>query len=179
MVWLKALMILFLPARVWRDLAEKPVSAGLLIVGLMLPLSLITSVIHLTGQELTEKTFLLSVIIYVTAVLISVSGGSYMLWRLAPRFLSQGTYTKVLNLTCYSYIAIFLAFIIASLHPQLEFVKFFGLYSLYLYWKGLSFMLKTPDDRKIGFTFISALVLTGTGYLVSIILNSLIFSEFV
>ena len=171
MIWIRALLLLLQPVRIWKDIDMKPASVVFVLTMLIFPLALITSAVRLTIQELPDKVFLISIGINVVAVLVSVSLGSFMVWRLAPRFLSRGPYKKALNLAAYSYIAVFLAFIISSIHPQLEPVKYFGLYSLYLYWVELSYMLKTPDERKTGFTFISALILTGTGYLVSIILN--------
>ncbi|GEM_PF-3323620 len=175
MVWKRALLILIKPAKIWKEVAEKPVSALILLAGLILPLSALTSAVNLATDELPSDVLLFSILIYVLTIIGSITGGGYLIWRLSPRFFSQGSYLDVLNLAAFSYIAVFIALIVSSLHHHLDVLKLLGLYSVYIYWQGLTYMLKTPVERKTGFTLISAIILTGCGYLVNIIMEAVIF----
>ncbi len=173
MIYKWAILIFLRPVKVWKEIADNSVSAWLILAILIVPFSAITS--FATDQKLDVKDpdFLLRAVIYIISVVSSIVIGSYMLWRMLPRFLSSGSLQKVIKLVSYSYMAVFLAFILASMHDQLDFIKFFGLYSAIIYWIGLSYMLNTPDDRKMGFLVISGIILTGIGYVFSIVLNNL------
>ncbi len=175
MVWKIALVILIKPVKMWLRLAEKPVSFFVLLAGLVFPFSLITSVVSFINLGLSTEELIISTLINIIAIMLSITAGSYVIYRLTPRFLSEKSYIKTLNLTAFSYIAVFMAFIVSEIHLQLDFLKLLGLYSLYLYWHGLSYMLKMPSDKKAGFVLISAIILTGTGYFASIIMKALVF----
>jgi hypothetical protein len=40
-------------------------------------------------------------------------------------------------------------------------IRYFGLYSIYLYWVGSGSLTETPNDNKVGFVFVSNLILFG------------------
>jgi hypothetical protein len=53
-----------------------------------------------------------------------------------------------------------------------------GLYGLYLMYLGLPQMMKTPQDKVIGFLVVSIMVLVVTYWIITLILTSIVFSIF-
>jgi len=53
-----------------------------------------------------------------------------------------------------------------------------GLYGLYLMYLGLPQMMKTPQDKVIGYLVVSIIVLIVTYWIVSLILTSIVFGIF-
>jgi hypothetical protein len=102
--------------------------------------------------------------LYISAVIIS---------ELAPSFETKKDYNASLKLIVYSSTAALVAAVVASLSPGLSFIGLFGLYSVYLFWIGLPVILGTPEDKKIGFVLISALVILAVTFIINFILQSI------
>lgn len=82
------------------------------------------------------------VAVYIVALVVNL---------LAPTFSSQKNFESALKLTVYSYTPVWLAGVF-KLIPALSFLGILGLYGVYLLYLGLSPLMKTPPEKRIGYT---------------------------
>lgn len=88
-------------------------------------------------------TYVLSfVIVYLVALITDA---------LAPTFGGQKNFEQSLKLVTYSYTPGWLVGIF-TLIPALSFLGILGLYGLYLFWTGVSPLMKSPPERSIAYT---------------------------
>ncbi len=115
------------------------------------------------------------------AVTILVSGivsyfvCTYVIDALAPSFSSEKNINKSAQLVAYASTASWVVGIF-QLIPSLGILGILGLYSVYLFWVGLPIMKKTPEDKKVGYIIVSALVIIVCAFLVNFILLKIIYS---
>jgi hypothetical protein len=114
-----------------------------------------------------------------TAMFIIVYGGTYLsamiINELTPSFNSTKDLNATFNLIIYSLSAFYIFSSLAYILPEPFFqVRYFGIYSLYLFWLGSSSLLGTPTDNKVGFTFVSALVVLGIYSIMSLVFSQII-----
>ncbi len=88
-------------------------------------------------------TYVLSFVIVYLAALITDA--------LAPTFGGQKNFEQSLKLVTYSYTPGWLVGIF-SLIPALSFLGILGLYGLYLFWTGVSPLMKSPPERSTAYT---------------------------
>jgi hypothetical protein len=85
---------------------------------------------------------------------------------------------RAVQLVAYSYTPAWVAGIL-SLVPALGVLVFVGgLYGLNLMYLGLPQMMKTPQDKVIGYLVVSIIVLIVTYWIITLILTSIVFSIF-
>ena len=84
-------------------------------------------------------------------------GGAYVLAfivdALAPTFQGQKNFVQALKLVAYASTASWLAGIF-SLIPGLGLLGILGLYSLFLFYRGLSIMMKSPPEKSLPYTIV-------------------------
>jgi len=97
---------------------------------------------------------------------------------LAPRFGSQQDMGRAVQLVAYSYTPAWVAGIL-SIVPALGILAFVGgIYGLYLMYLGLPPMMKTPQDKAIGYLVVSIIAVIVTYWIITLILTSIVFSIF-
>lgn len=62
--------------------------------------------------------------------------------------------------------------------PALAILMILGLYSVYLFYLGISVMKKTPEDQKIVYMVVSALVMIVVSFVINFILQKILMSVF-
>ncbi len=103
--------------------------------------------------------------LYIAAVVIN---------ELTDTFNTQKDLDAVIKLVAYSATPTFLATFVASLHPMLSFTGLFGLYSIYLFWVGVDPLLKTPEEKKLGFVVVSLLIAVAAIFILQTIFVSIL-----
>ena len=88
------------------------------------------------------KYILTFVAIYIVALIVDA---------LAPTFAGQKNFSNALKVTVYSYTPSWLAGVFLLI-PGLRLLTILGLYGLYLLWLGLPSLMKSPEDKAIGYT---------------------------
>jgi hypothetical protein len=93
---------------------------------------------------------------------IGVILGALIINEITPSFNSKKDRNLTFNLVIYSLSAYsaFLALAILLPSPLYQ-IRYFGFYSVYLFWVGAGSLSETPSDNKVGFVFVSNLILFG------------------
>jgi hypothetical protein len=152
------------PAEEWRIIAAEPADTKGLFTGYAMPMSAIPAVAGFIGGALFAGVLggALGVQIGVFSLLLhSIAGyvlGLAGVWvwgkiieALAPRFGGAADEPTAMKLAVYSPTAAWLAGGFAIL-PPLAILGIFGLYSLYIFWKGVPVVLRLPADKVLPFT---------------------------
>jgi hypothetical protein len=100
---------------------------------------------------------------------------SYVIDALAPNFSSEKDINKSAQLVAYSFTAAWVAAIFQII-PILGILGIVGLYSVYLFYVGLPVMKKTPEDKRIVYMIVSALIIIVVSWVVGMIIERVIYS---
>ena len=99
---------------------------------------------------------------------------TFVVDALAPSFSSEKNIGRSAQLVAYSYTAAWVAGIFNIL-PSLAVLGFLGLYGIYLFYMGMPAMKKTPEDKRIAYLLISAIVIIVVGLVVNAIITRIMF----
>jgi hypothetical protein len=100
---------------------------------------------------------------------------SYVIDALAPSFASEKNINKSAQLVAYASTAAWVASIF-NIMPALGILAIVGLYSIYLFYLGLSPMKSTPEDKKVVYMIVSALVIIVCSMVVGFILTKVVYA---
>jgi len=103
--------------------------------------------------------------IYISSLIIN---------ELTSSFNSKKNLDTTFQLVVYSCTAYFLVMAIVLLLPPLGLLSAFGLYAAYLFWEGSVILLGTPEDNRVGFVVVSALVMAGVYAILYLILEGIL-----
>lgn len=118
-----------------------------------------TTVFGITGR-VGIVSGLISAIVGYVLTLIGIYVAAVVIEKLAPTFQSQGDTVQALKVVAYSYTAAWVAGIF-NLLPFIGFLVVFAgaIYSIYLFYLGLPVLMKTPQDKVVGYMIVAALVI--------------------
>lgn len=110
---------------------------------------------------------------------IGVKIGVRIINEITPSFNSRKNLDLIYNLVIYSFSAYGFFLALAILLPEAFYqIRFFGFYSLYLFWVGSESLCETPSDNKVGFVFVSNLIMFGIFSILYIIFDLIIRGKF-
>jgi hypothetical protein len=118
------------------------------------------------GVILAANSFITSILTYYIC--------TFVVDALAPSFSSEKNIGRSAQLVAYSYTAAWVAGIF-NIFPSLSVLGFLGLYGIYLFYIGMPVMKKTPEDKRIGYLLISAIVIIVVGLVLNRIVSSIMF----
>ncbi len=167
------------PVQAWENIKHDTDDKQEILIKFALPLIVLGSFTTFIGSAsfgLGHSTYIgfMSAIAYFISCIAGIYISAVVINELAPNFGSEKDLDKAFKLVIYSSSASFLATIVSSLHPMLSFVGLFGLYSIYIFWLGVKPMMNTPEDKKLGFVVISALIIITIIFLLNLILTSIL-----
>ncbi len=114
---------------------------------------------------------------HLVAQIISFYVASYVIDALAPSFGSTKNLGKSAQLVAYAGTPAYVAAMFMFL-PSLGFISLIGLYGIYLFYIGLPVVKNTPEDKRIGYMIVAALVIILVGmviqWLAHMVLNMVI-----
>jgi hypothetical protein len=176
-IWNRIKLIITNPNSEWEKIYNEPNDQTEIITKYAIPLIALGAITTFIGKAAMEvysvyEGFMLA-ITYFISTLAGIYISAIVISELAPNFETKKDYSASLKLIVYSATASLAAAVVASLHPGLSFIGLFGLYSVYLFWIGLPIILGTPEDKKIGFVLISALVILAITFIINFILQSI------
>ncbi|ANP45244.1 Yip1 family protein [Candidatus Viadribacter manganicus] len=172
--------ILLTPQAEWDKIDAEPADVNKIYMGYVLPLAVLGAIcgfigMSVFGLNLFGTTYRVPMVTgAVTAVMQVVMGlvgvfvMAFIANALAPTFGSQQNMGQAHKLAAYGSTAGFLAGVFA-IFPPIAMLGIVGLYSLYLIYVGLPKMMKTPEDKRIGY-FLSIIVVA---IIAGVILNVL------
>lgn len=118
----------------------------------------------------------------IAMVVIGFAGvyiGARIINEITPSFNSKKDINLTFSLVVYSLsvysVFMALAFILPSPFYQ---IRFFGFYSIYIFWVGSGILSETPTDNKVGYVFVSNLILFGIFSILSTIFTIILKGAF-
>lgn len=166
----RAMNILLKPQSEWDRIAGEPADVGKLYLGYVLPLAAIAAVAGFIGMSVFGVSafgvsYRVPVVAGAVTAAVQVIGyliGVYVIAlianALAPTFGSTQDQGQAHKLMAYSFTAAMLAGVFAIL-PALSILGLLGLYSFVLLFIGLPRLMKTPDDKRVG--YLATLIVVG------------------
>jgi len=184
-VFQRAKNIIMTPKTEWLVIAaEEPITAEIF-KGYVLPLALIPAIACVIGLGVIGMGMMSSFswgiamgLIQFILAFVGVYISAYVIAFLAPKFGSQQDMGRAVQLVAYSYTPAWVAGIL-SIVPALGVLGFVGaLYGLYLMYLGLPHIMKTPQDKAVGYLVVSIIAVIVTYWIITLILTSIIFGVF-
>jgi hypothetical protein len=160
----RAKNILLQPQKEWDRIAGEPADVNQIYIGYVLPLAALSAICAFIGMSLIGVMGfkvglvpgLIGAVIQVVMALVGVFILAFVANMLAPTFGSQQDIGQAHKLAAYSSTAGFLAGVFTIL-PPLAILGIVGLYSFALLYIGLPRLMKTPEDKRIGY-FVTIIV---------------------
>ena len=105
--------------------------------------------------------------------LVGVYIAAIVIEKLAPTFGSSGDTTQALKLVAYAYTPAWVAGVLYLLVVLAPLAIIAGLYAIYIFYLGLTPMMKTPKDKVIPYMIVSALVIIVVSFVLQAILGAI------
>lgn len=181
----RAKNILLTPKAEWEKIAAEPFDLQKLYTGYVVPLAALAAVCGFIGMSLVGMSafgisYRVPIVTGIVQAVVQIALNTAMVYvmalvtnALAPNFGSQQDVERAHKLAAYGCTAGFLAGVFAIL-PPLALLGLVGLYSLYLIYVGLPVMMKTPQDKVIGYVVVIVLVTIVIGVVVNLVLGTIL-----
>ncbi len=181
--------ILLAPKAEWPRVDAEPATVGGILTSYVLILAAIGPIATVIGQQVFGFSVLgvslkppigysiaMAVLTYALSI-VSIYVLSLIIDALAPNFGGTKDPVKAFKVAAYSWTAAWLAGIFGII-PQLAVLSILGLYSLYLLYLGLPVLMKTPQDKAVGYTVVTIVVAIVLWIIVGVIVTALVASFF-
>lgn len=177
--------IIMTPKTEWTVITAEEPNTAQIFKGYVLPLALIPSIAYIIGLGVIGRGRMSSFswglamgLIQFILAFVGVYISAYVIAFLAPKFGSQQDMGRAVQLVAYSYTPAWVAGIL-SIVPALAILGFVGgLYGLYLMYLGLPQMMKTPQDKVVGYLVVSIIAVIVTYWIITLLLTSIVLSIF-
>ena len=176
-IWNRIKGIITAPDKEWDVIQAEPNDQNEIIVNYVVPVIALGAITTFIGKAAMEMFSVYDGFMLAISYFLSTLAGLYIsavvLSELAPSFDTKKDFSASLKLIVYAATPALAAAVVAALHPGLSFIGLFGLYSIYLFWIGLPKILETPEEKRIGFVLVSALVILAITFIINFILQSI------
>lgn len=176
--------MLLSPATEWGAVATEKETPRSLLGKYVFPMALIPAVALFIGYGLlgfgvlatmTIKWGLIMAFNSLISSIISYFVCTYVVDALAPNFSSPKDIGRSAQLVAYASTAVWVAGIF-SIFPALSILGILGLYSIYLFYLGIPAMKHTPEDKRVTYMVVSAVVIIVISIVVGIIITRIMFA---
>ncbi len=163
----RTINIIVKPAEEWKVIEQENTNKTAALTGYALPYIIVVAIASFIGSLLFHPFYFsitysaISTIFAFAIPFVGILISAIIINALAPSFGSIKNIDNAFKLVIYSYTASFIASIVTGLLPILFFVGIAGLYSFYILFLGFTPMMKTPDDKKVGYFIVSILIMLG------------------
>jgi hypothetical protein len=178
--------ILMTPKTEWEIIKGESATPMSLLTSYVVPLALIGAVASFIGYGLIGINVfgikiggiswgIAQAIVSFVGAIVTYFVSTYVIDALAPSFSSEKDINKSAQLVAYASTA---AWVVAIVHvlPALGLLAILGLYSVYLFYVGLPVLKKTPEDKRIVYMIVSALIIIVCAGIIGYILNRVVYS---
>ena len=181
----RAKNIMLSPKTEWEAVSNEEPNVQQILISYVLPLALIPAVAVLIGWGVigmwgfTSFNYGIAVaLVQLLNAFIAVLVTSFVIDALAPSFGSEKNFGRVLQLVAYSMTPVWVAGIF-NIIPSIGWLgSIIGLYGLYLLYLGITPMMKTPEDKRIGYLIVSIIILLVVYFVIAAILTAILFAIF-
>jgi uncharacterized membrane protein len=181
----RAKNIMLSPKTEWEAVANEEPNVQQILTSYVLPLALIPAVAILIGWGVigmwgfTSFNYGIAVaLVQLLNAFIAVLVTAFVIDALAPSFGSQKNFGKALQLVAYSMTPVWIAGIL-NIIPTIGWLgSLIGLYGLYLLYLGIAPLMKTPEDKRVGYLIVSIVILLVVYFVIAAILTAILFAVF-
>jgi len=181
----RAKNIMLSPKTEWEAVSNEEPNVQQILISYVLPLALIPAVAILIGWGVigmwgfTSFNYGIAVaLVQLLNAFIAVLVTSFVIDALAPSFGSEKNYGRALQLVAYSMTPVWVAGIF-NIIPTIGWLgSLIGLYGLYLLYLGIVPMMKTPEDKRVGYLIVSIIILLVVYFVIAAILTAILFGIF-
>jgi hypothetical protein len=181
----RAKNIIVTPKTEWDAVSAEEPNIQQILLGYVLPLALIPTIAVIIGWGMigifgfTSFTYGIAMgLVQLINAFLSVLVAGFVIDLLAPSFGSQKNMGRAVQLVAYSMTPIWIAGILNILPTIGWLAGLIGLYGLYLMYLGLSPLMKTPEDKKVGYLVVSIIVLIVVYFVIAAILTAIFMAVF-
>ena len=181
----RAKNIIVTPKTEWDVVAAEEPNIQQILLGYVLPLALIPTVATIIGWGVigmfgfTSFTYGIAMgLVQIINAFLSVLIAGFVIDALAPNFGSQKNMGSAVQLVAYSMTPIWVAGIL-NIFPALSWLAgLIGLYGLFLMYLGLAPLMKTAEDKKVGYLVVSIIILIVVYFVIAAILTAILMAVF-
>lgn len=181
----RAKNIIVTPKTEWDAVSAEEPNVQQILLGYVLPLALIPTIAVIIGWGLigifgfTSVTYGIAMgLVQLINAFLSVIVAGFVIDLLAPSFGSQKNMGRAVQLVAYSMTPVWIAGILNILPTIGWLAGLIGLYGLYLMFLGLAPLMKTPEDKKIGYLIVSIIILIVVYFVIAAILTAIFMAIF-
>jgi len=181
----RAKNIIITPKTEWDAVSTEEPNIQQILLGYVLPLALIPTIAVIIGWGLigifgfTSFTYGIAMgLVQLINAFLSVLVAGFVIDLLAPSFGSQKNMGRAVQLVAYSMTPIWIAGILNILPTIGWLAGLIGLYGLYLMYLGLAPLMKTPEDKKVGYLVVSIIILIVVYFVIAAILTAILMAVF-
>jgi hypothetical protein len=181
----RAKNILLTPKTEWETVAAEEPNIQQILLGYVLPLALIPTIATIIGWGVigmfgfTSFTYGIAMgLVQIINAFLSVLIAGFVIDALAPSFGSQKNMGRAVQLVAYSMTPIWVAGILNILPTIGWLAGLIGLYGLFLMYLGLAPLMKTPEDKKVGYLVVSIIILIVVYFVIAAILTAILMAVF-
>lgn len=181
----RAKNIIVTPKTEWDAVSAEEPNIQQILFSYVLPLSLIPTIAVIIGWGLigifgfTSFTYGIAMgLVQLINAFLSVLIAGFVIDALAPSFGSQKNMGRAVQLVAYSMTPVWIAGIL-NIIPTIGWLAgLIGLYGLYLMYLGLAPLMKTPEDKKVGYLVVSIIILVVVYFVIAAILTAIFMAVF-
>jgi len=181
----RAKNIILTPKTEWEAVAAEEPNIQQILLGYVLPLALIPTIATIIGWGVigmfgfTSFTYGIAMgLVQIINAFLSVIIAGFVIDALAPSFGSQKNMGRAVQLVAYSMTPIWVAGILNILPTIGWLAGLIGLYGLFLLYLGLAPLMKTPEDKKVGYLVVSIIILIVVYFVIAAILTAILMAIF-
>lgn len=169
----------------WDAVANEEPNIQQILMSYVLPLALIPTIATIIGWGVvgmfgfTSFTYGIAMgLVQLLNAFISVLLAAFIIDALSTSFGSQKNLGRAVQLVAYSMTPIWVAGILNILPTIGWLAGLIGLYGLYILFLGLTPIMKTPEDKRVGYLIVSIIILMVVYFVVAMILTTILLSIF-
>jgi Yip1 domain len=182
-IFTRAKNMLLSPATEWRAVAAEKETPQSLLGKYVFPMALIPAIALYFGYGWGfgipgTGTMTWGLIMGLNSLISSILSYficTYVVDALAPNFSSPKDIGRSAQLVAYANTAVWVAGIF-SIFPSLSILGILGLYSIYLFYLGIPVMKHTPEDKRVTYMVVCAIVIILIGIVIRTIITRIIFA---
>ena len=181
----RAKNIIVTPKTEWDAVSAEEPNIQQILLGYVLPLALIPTIAVIIGWGVIGifgfRSFTYGIamgLVQLINAFLSVLISGFVIDLLATSFGSQKNMGRAVQLVAYSMTPIWIAGILNILPSIGWLAGLIGLYGLYLMYLGLSPLMKTPEDKKVGYLVVSIIILIVVYFVIAAILTAILMAVF-
>lgn len=182
----RAKNILLTPRTEWPVISGEAKTAADVYMGYVAPLVAISAIAGALGMMLIGRSIpfigtirigvgaaILQIVLQVVLTFVGLFVMSLIINALAPTFGGQKDSTRALKVAAYSFTPAWVAGIL-TIVPALGIIAgLLGLYGFYLLYLGLPVMMRSPQEKAMGYTIVTVLCAIVVGIVVSLVIGAL------